>query len=75
MLSFGDEDGPVAGSWSGDAFFYVVYIEKYEMNRQVPGDELRRMAERRLLDELQTKALEKAVQRLRQQIPWRRLDN
>ena len=34
----------------------------------------RRRAERRLLDGLQTEALEKSIRRLRKQISWRRLD-
>ena len=74
MLSFGDPDGPASGSWVGEEFHHIVFIEKFDKNRKIPGDELRRMAERRLLNQLQTKALEKSIRRLRQKIPWRRLD-
>jgi len=74
LLSFGDADGPANGFWDDKEYYFIVYIEKYEKDRQVPGDELRRRAERRLLDELQTKALEKSIRRLRKQISWRRLD-
>ena len=74
LLSFGDADGPTNGFWDGKEYFYIVYIEEYEKDRQVPGDELRRRAERRLLDRLQTQALEKSILRLRKQISWRRID-
>jgi hypothetical protein len=74
LLSFGDADGPTNGFWDDKEYFYIVYIEEYEKDRQVPGDELRRRAERRLLDRLQTQALEKSILRLRKQIPWRRID-
>jgi hypothetical protein len=74
LLSFGDADGPANGFWDDKEYYFIVYIEKYEKDWQVPGDELRRRAERRLLDELQTKALEKSIRRLRKQISWRRLD-
>ena len=74
LLSFGDADGPANGFWDDKEYYFIVYIEKYEKDRQVPGDELRRRAERRLLDELETKALEKSIRRLRKQISWRRLD-
>ena len=53
LLSFGDADGPTNGFWDDKEHFYIVYIEEYEKDRQVPGDELRRRAERRLLDGLQ----------------------
>ena len=74
LLSFGDADGPTNGFWDDKEYFYIVYIEEYEKDRQVPGDELRRRAERRLLDRLQTQALEKSILRLRKQISWRRID-
>lgn len=74
LLSFGDADGPTNGFWDDKEYFYIVYIEGYEKDRQVPGDELRRRAERRLLDRLQTQALEKSILRLRKQISWRRID-
>jgi len=74
LLSFGDTDGPTNGFWDDKEYFYIVYIEGYEKDRQVPGDELRRRAERRLLDRLQTQALEKSILRLRKQISWRRID-
>ena len=74
LLSFGDADGPTNGFWDDKEYFYIVYIEDYEKDRQVPGDELRRRAERRLLDRLQTQALEKSILRLRKQISWRRID-
>ena len=74
LLSFGDADGPTNGFWDDKEYFYIVYIEEYEKDRQVPGDELRRRVERRLLDRLQTQALEKSILRLRKQIPWRRID-
>jgi len=74
LLSFGGPDGPTNGFWDDKDYFYIVYIEEYEKDRQVPGDELRRRAERRLLDRLQTQALEKSIQRLRKQISWRRID-
>ena len=74
LLSFGDPDGPTNGFWDDKEYFYIVYIEEYEKDRQVPGDELRRRAERRLLDRLQTQALEKSILRLRKQISWRRID-
>lgn len=74
LLSFGDADGPTNGFWDDKEYFYIIYIEKYEKDRQVPGDELRRRAERRLLDGLQTQALEKSILRLRKQISWRRID-
>jgi len=74
LLSFGGPDGPTNGFWDDKDYFYIVYIEEYEKDRQVPGDELRRRAERRLLDRLQTQALEKSILRLREQISWRRID-
>ncbi|MDG1832802.1 MAG: hypothetical protein P8J63_06220 [Verrucomicrobiota bacterium] len=74
LLSFGDADGPTNGFWDDKEYFYIVYIEEYEKDRQVPGDELRRRVERRLLDRLQTQALEKSILRLRKQISWRRID-
>ena len=74
LLSFGDADGPTNGFWDDKEYFYIVYIEEYEKDRQVPGDELRRRAEWRLLDRLQTQALEKSILRLRKQISWRRID-
>ena len=74
LLSFGDADGPTNGFWDDKEYFYIVYIEEYEKDRQVPGDELRRRAERRLLDRLQTQALDKSILRLRKQISWRRID-
>ena len=74
LLSFGDADGPTNGFWDDKEYFYIIYIEEYEKDRQVPGDELRRRAERRLLDRLQTQALEKSILRLRKQISWRRID-
>ena len=74
LLSFGDADGPTNGFWDDKEYFYIVYIEEYEKDRQVPGGELRRRAERRLLDRLQTQALEKSILRLRKQISWRRID-
>ena len=74
LLSFGDTDGPTNGFWDDKEYFYIVYIEEYEKDRQVPGDELRRRVERRLLDRLQTQALEKSILRLRKQISWRRID-
>ena len=74
LLSLGDADGPTNGFWDDKEYFYIVYIEEYEKDRQVPGDELRRRAERRLLDRLQTQALEKSILRLRKQISWRRID-
>ena len=74
LLSFGDAAGPTNGFWDDKEYFYIVYIEEYEKDRQVPGGELRRRAERRLLDRLQTQALEKSILRLRKQIPWRRID-
>ena len=74
LLSFGDADGPTNGFWDDKEYFYIVYIEEYEKDRQVPGAELRRRAERRLLDRLQTQALEKSILRLRKQISWRRID-
>jgi len=73
LIVFGDE-GLTTEVWKDKEFYYIAYIEKYEQDRQVPGDELRRRAERRLLDELQTKALEKSIRRLRKQISWRRLE-
>ena len=73
LISFGDE-GLSTWAWKDKEFYYIAYIEKYEQDRQVPGDELRRRAERRLLDGLQTEALEKSIRRLRKQISWRRLD-
>jgi len=74
LLSFGDAAGPTNGFWDDKEYFYIVYIEEYEKDRQVPGGELRRRAERRLLDRLQTQALEKSILRLRKQISWRRID-
>ena len=74
LLSFGDADGPTNGFWDDKEYFYIVHIEEYEKDRQVPGDELRRRVERRLLDRLQTQALEKSILRLRKQISWRRID-
>ena len=74
LVQLGDATGPTSGFWDDQEYYYIVYIEKYEKDRQVPGDELRRRAERRSLDELQTKALEKSIRRLRKQISWRRLD-
>ncbi len=74
LLSFGDADGPTNGFWDDKEYFYILYIEEYEKDRQVPRDELRRRAERRLLDGLQTQALEKSILRLREQISWRRID-
>ena len=74
LLSFGDADGPTNGFWGDKEYFYIAYIEEYEKDRQVPGDKLRRRAERRLLDRLQTQALEKSILRLRKQISWRRID-
>jgi len=74
LLSFGDGDGPASGYWDDKEYFYLTYIEKYEKDRQVPGDELRRRTEQRLLDRLQTEALEKSIIRLRKKIAWRRLD-
>ncbi len=73
LISFGDE-GITTEVWKDKEFYYIGYIEKFEKDRQVPGDELRRRAERRLLDGLQTQALEKSIRRLRKQISWRRLD-
>ena len=73
LISFGDE-GLTTQVWKDKEFYYIGYIEKYEKDRQVPGDELRRRAERRLLDGLQTEALEKSIRRLQKQISWRRLD-
>ena len=74
LISFGDATGPTSGFWDDKEYYYIVYIEKYEKDRQVPRGELRRRAERRLLDGLQTQALEKSILRLREQISWRRID-
>ncbi len=74
LISWGDATGPTSGFWYDREYYYICYIEKYEKDRQVPGDELRRRAERRLLDRLQTQALEKSILRLREQISWRRID-
>ena len=74
LISYGDTTGPTSGSWKDKAYYYLFYIEQFEKDRQVPGEELRRRAERRLLDGLQTKALEKSIKRLREQISWRRIN-
>ena len=74
LVQRGDATGPTSGAWDDKEYYYICYIEKYEKDRQVPADELRRRAERRLLDGLQTQALEKSILRLREQISWRRID-